>query len=171
MGSRGPRPRGEAAARLGDASPRRAASVLGQRRRSAAERRRQNMALEALVKRRASNVLGQWRRRAAAKRRQSIALEALAKKRASNIVARWRQHAAATARTKSAVRRLARCLRGWLHRGTYRAFGKWRRAVIHEGVLEYVGRAQSAGQPDVRRLSSAVSNVDGLRWLRARRRR
>ena len=141
---------------------RRAASVLGQWRRRAAETRRQNMALEALVKRRASNVLGQWRRRAAAKRRQSIALEALAKKRASNIVARWRQHAAATARTKSAVRRLARCLRGWLHRGTYRAFGKWRRAVIHEGVLEYVGRAQSAGQPDVRRLSSAVSNVDGF---------
>ena len=120
------------------------------------------MALEALVKRRASNVLGQWRRRATEKRRQSIALEALAKKRASNIVARWRQHAAATARTKSAVRRLARCLRGWLHRGTYRAFGKWRRAVIHEGVLEYVGRAQSAGQPEVRGLSSAVSYVDGF---------
>ena len=34
--------------------------------------------------------------------------------------------------------------------------------MIHEGVLEYVGRAQSAGQPDVRRLSSAVSNVDGF---------
>jgi hypothetical protein len=141
---------------------RRASNVLGQWRRSAAERRRQNMALEALVKRRASNVLGQWRRRATEKRRQSIALEALAKKRASNIVARWRQHASMKARTNSAARRLARCLRGWLHRGTYRAFGKWRRAVIHEGVLEYVGRAQSAGQPDVRRLSSAVSNVDGF---------
>ena len=79
MGSRGPRPRGEAAARLGDAPQAPRAPVLGQWRRSAAERRRQNMALEALVKRRASNVLGQWRRRAAAKRRQSIALEALAK--------------------------------------------------------------------------------------------
>ena len=34
--------------------------------------------------------------------------------------------------------------------------------MIHGGVLEAAGRAQSAGQPDVRRLSSAVSNVDGF---------
>ena len=66
---------------------RRAANVLGRGRRSAAERRRQNMALEALVKRRASNVLRRRRRRATEKRRQSMALGRCAKKRASNIVA------------------------------------------------------------------------------------
>jgi hypothetical protein len=120
--------------------------------------------LETLRKRRASRALGHWRHRAAGKRRQSLALAALAKKRAAAMLARWHHRAAERAQTRNAARRIARYLRAWLHRGTYRAFCRWRRTSSAERTLEYVGRARSAGQaePDVRRLSSAVSNVDGF---------
>ena len=130
----------------------------------AARAEQQQRALETLRKCRASRALGHWRHRAAGKRRQSLALAALAKKRAAAMLARWHHRAAERAQTRNAARRIARCLRAWLHCGTNRAFCRWRRTASAERTLEYVGRARSAGQaePDVRRLSSAVSNVDGF---------
>ena len=111
---------------------------------------------EALVKRRASNVLGSG---GAAPRKEAAKHCLRGAAKLAN-VARWRQHAAATARTNSAAGgSRGACAAGSTAGRTAPESGG---GPDPRGRARIWGRAQSAGQPDVRRLSSAVSNVDGF---------